>query len=416
MDGGGRRSGRPRVQLRAPAGPVVAEPLDRYGVEPHRPGVPVGAHRAGVRVRDGNGVASQGDGPALERADDALVLGHRLSEWCGKAPMMEEEMALSNTALDLIGRDDGVRVVVITGAGEKSFVAGADINESNKEDGTALILAAQNGHEKAALALLARGANPKLTDGYGLTAMHWAVQEGIKTMFGRPSETDEKWEHNNMPNLVKALLAAGADPMRLAILSGPNLASEVAAAMPAAAVLAGPAQLVEMLQSRLARPTLRLYATDDLVGVEVAGAMKNVIAIAVSAVRALGYGENASAALLSRGVAEMVRLTEACGGRGETACGLAGVGDLVLTASNTGSRNARLGALLASGETVAAAVASIGATIEGIPTAHGALALAARLGIELPITAAVVSVLEHGTPVASIAKGLLGRSPAREWR
>ena len=227
------------------------------------------------------------------------------------------------------------------------------------------------------------------------------VSKGLSASGERPSEV---------------ALAAGADPMRLAILSGPNLASEVAAAMPAAAVLAGPAQLVELLQSRLARPTLRLYATDDLVGVEVAGAMKNVIAIAVSAVRALGYGENASAALLSRGVAEMVRLTEACGGRGETACGLAGVGDLVLTASNTGSRNARLGALLASGETVAAAVASIGATIEGIPTAHGALALAARLGIELPITAAVVSVLEHGTPVASIAKGLLGRSPAREWR
>jgi glycerol-3-phosphate dehydrogenase (NAD(P)+) len=227
------------------------------------------------------------------------------------------------------------------------------------------------------------------------------VSKGLSAAGERPSE---------------AALAAGINRQRIALLSGPNLAGEIAAAMPAAAVLAGPLPLVEALQLRLARPTLRLYVTDDVIGVEVAGAMKNVIAIAVSAVRALGYGENAAAALLSRGVAEMVRLTEACGGRGETACGLAGVGDLVLTASNTGSRNARFGALLASGESVAAAVATIGATIEGIPTAHGALALAARLGVELPITAAVVSVLEHGTPVAAIAKGLLGRSPAREWR
>lgn len=243
------------------------------------------------------------------------------------------------------------------------------------------------------------------------------------------AETLRRIGANAAPILIvsKGLSAAGERPSesargagvavdRLAILSGPNLANEIALGLPAAAILAGAQPLVEALQRRLARPTLRLYATDDLIGVEVAGAMKNVIAIAVSAVRALGYGENAAAALLSRGVAEMVRLAEACGGRGETACGLAGVGDLVLTASNTGSRNARLGALLASGESVASAVRSIGATIEGIPTAHGALALAARLGVELPITAAVVSALEHGTPVASIAAALLGRSPAPEWR
>lgn len=227
------------------------------------------------------------------------------------------------------------------------------------------------------------------------------ASKGLSAMGERPSASAQ---------------VAGIAFDRLAILSGPNLAIEIARGLPAAAVIAGHQPLAEMLQRRLARPTLRLYTTDDVFGVEVAGAMKNVIAIAVSAVRALGYGENAAAALLSRGVAEMVRLVEACGGRGETACGLAGVGDLVLTAANTGSRNARLGMLLASGESVASAVRSIGATIEGIPTAHGALALAARLGVELPITAAVVSVLEHGTPVASIATALLGRSPAPEWR
>ena len=212
------------------------------------------------------------------------------------------------------------------------------------------------------------------------------------------------------------LLAAGADSTQLAVLSGPNLASEIAIGKPAAAVLAGPTQLLETLRTRLVRPTLRLYLTDDVVGVEISGALKNVIAIAVSGVRALGYGENAAAALLSRGVAEMARLAEACGGRTETACGLAGVGDLVVTASNTGSRNAKLGALLASGMSVQAAVEKIGATVEGIGTAHGALQLAAAHKLEMPITAAVVAALDGGTTIEALARALLGRSPAGEWR
>ena len=211
------------------------------------------------------------------------------------------------------------------------------------------------------------------------------------------------------------LISAGADPERLAVLSGPNLASEIATGKPAAAVLAGPTNLVESLRTRLVRPAFRLYLTDDVVGVEISGALKNVIAIAVSGVRALGYGENAAAALLSRGVVEMARLAEACGGRTETACGLAGVGDLVVTSSNTGSRNAKLGALLASGMSVQAAVDKIGATVEGIGTAHGALQIAAAHKLEMPITAAVVAALDGGTTIEALARALLGRSPAGEW-
>mgnify|MGYP006270940701 CR=1 FL=1 len=212
------------------------------------------------------------------------------------------------------------------------------------------------------------------------------------------------------------LIEAGADPARIAVLSGPNLAHEIARGKPAAAVLAGAPDQVESLRAAVARPSFRVYATDDLPGVELSGAIKNVIAIAVSGVRALGYGENAAAALLSRGVAEMARLVEACGGRTETACGLAGVGDLVVTSSNTGSRNARLGALLASGLKVTEAVEQIGATIEGIGTAHGALRLAAAHRLELPITAAVVAALDGGTTIDTLARALLGRSPAGEWR
>ncbi len=212
------------------------------------------------------------------------------------------------------------------------------------------------------------------------------------------------------------LIAAGAEVERIAILSGPNLASEIAIGKPAAGVLAGPDHLVETLRARLVRPAFRIYLTDDVVGVEISGALKNVIAIAVSGVRALGYGENAAAALLSRGVAEMARLAEACGGRTETACGLAGVGDLVVTSSNTGSRNAKLGALLASGMSVQVAVDTIGATVEGIGTAHGALQLAAANNLEMPITAAVVAALDGGTTIEAIARALLGRSPAGEWR
>ncbi|MFM7781489.1 MAG: NAD(P)H-dependent glycerol-3-phosphate dehydrogenase, partial [Candidatus Limnocylindrus sp.] len=144
-------------------------------------------------------------------------------------------------------------------------------------------------------------------------------------------------------------VAAGVSPSALFTLSGPNLAREIAAGKPAAAVLASRVGSHDDVFAALARPSFRLYISDDPIGVEVSGALKNVLAIAVSGVRSLGYGENAAAALLSRGVAEMARLAEACGGRAESAFGLAGVGDLVLTASNTGSRNARLGELLATG-------------------------------------------------------------------
>jgi len=209
--------------------------------------------------------------------------------------------------------------------------------------------------------------------------------------------------------------AAGADPASIFILSGPNLAGEIAAGKPAAAVLAARGEGRDAVLQLLARPTFRLYLSDDPIGVEISGSLKNVLAIAVSGIRSLGYGENAAAALLARGVAEMARLAEACGGRSETAFGLAGVGDLALTASNTGSRNARLGELLASGMPVAAAVEKIGATVEGIPTAHGALQLAAKLGVEIPITAAVVAALEHGVSIERLAQGLLGRAPTGEW-
>ncbi len=209
--------------------------------------------------------------------------------------------------------------------------------------------------------------------------------------------------------------AAGVSSQSLYVLSGPNLASEIAAGKPAAAVLASTANDRDEVLTLLARPSFRIYLSDDPIGVEISGALKNVLAIAVSGVRALGYGENATAALLSRGVAEMARLAEACGGRAESAFGLAGVGDLVLTASNTGSRNARLGELLASGMSVDDAVKKIGATVEGIPSAHGALRIASSLGVELPITAAVVAALEHGVSIERLAQGLLGRAPTEEW-
>lgn len=213
----------------------------------------------------------------------------------------------------------------------------------------------------------------------------------------------------------ESAIAAGANPASIMILSGPNLAGEIAAGKPAASVLAARGKGRDAVLLLLARPTFRLYLSDDPIGVEISGSLKNVLAIAVSGIRSLGYGENAAAALLARGVAEMARLAEACGGRSETAFGLAGVGDLALTASNTGSRNARLGELLATGMPVSAAVEKIGATVEGIPTAHGALQLAARLGVELPITAAVVAALEHGVSIERLALGLLGRAPTGEW-
>jgi glycerol-3-phosphate dehydrogenase (NAD(P)+) len=201
---------------------------------------------------------------------------------------------------------------------------------------------------------------------------------------------------------------------RVAVLSGPNMADEVAAGLPGAAVIASEdGELARGLQDTLNSRLFRVYVNDDLVGVELCAAAKNVIALAAGACDGLEAGDNAKAALITRGLAEMTRLGEAAGAEADTFYGLAGMGDLVVTCWHPSGRNRRAGELIARGRTPAEASAEIGQVIEGLTTAPVLRDLAHRLGVELPITESVCSVLD-GSSLAELAHRLMGRRPTDE--
>lgn len=215
--------------------------------------------------------------------------------------------------------------------------------------------------------------------------------------------------------ITEVLAQLGFDPARTGALSGPNLAHEIVRGLPAAAVVAVPeVELGHTWQTALSAGAFRVYASTDVVGVELAGALKNVIAIAAGAAWGLGFGANAVAAIMTRGLAEMTRLGVALGGEVATFHGLAGVGDLAATCFSPLSRNRRFGELLAAGRAPAAAVAEIGETVEGAHTAAIALRLAATAGVELPITTEVAAVIAGERSVPEAMLRLLGRPLARE--
>jgi glycerol-3-phosphate dehydrogenase (NAD(P)+) len=201
----------------------------------------------------------------------------------------------------------------------------------------------------------------------------------------------------------------------VAVLSGPTFAHEVALGQPTAAVIASRDDaLATELQRRLGSREFRLYTNRDLVGVEVGGAAKNVIAVATGLADGLGLGENARAALVTRGLAEITRLATALGGEPATLAGLAGLGDLVLTATGTLSRNRALGMALARGESRADVQRATRMVAEGVPTVTAALALASRHGVTLPIASEVAAVLFEGKAPADALASLLGRAATRE--
>jgi glycerol-3-phosphate dehydrogenase (NAD(P)+) len=200
----------------------------------------------------------------------------------------------------------------------------------------------------------------------------------------------------------------------VAVLSGPNMAEEVLAGLPAVAVIASDdVDLARRLQEALSSLVFRVYVNEDLVGVELCAAAKNVIALAAGAVDGLALGDNAKAALITRGLVEMARLGEALGASPETFSGLAGMGDLVVTCWHPSGRNRRAGELMARGTSAAEAVAAIGQVVEGLTTAPVLRDVSRRLGIELPITEGVCSVLE-GRPLHELAGELMGRRPTDE--
>lgn len=205
--------------------------------------------------------------------------------------------------------------------------------------------------------------------------------------------------------------AGGAAPELVGVLSGPNLSAEILERRPCASVVAAPSQeLADTMATWSEAPYLRTYTSTDVIGVEVAGAVKNVIAIAVGAAVGLGHGHNTTASLITRGLAEITRLGVALGGRRETFSGLAGMGDLVATCSSPLSRNHRLGLALGKGLDVTAAAAEVGQTAEGVATARAVAELATHLGVDMPITRAVVAVVDHGARIEEVTSALLARS------
>jgi len=198
-------------------------------------------------------------------------------------------------------------------------------------------------------------------------------------------------------------------------LSGPSFALEVAKGLPCALTLASAdASFAADAAAKLHGGRLRVYHSDDVVGVEIGGAVKNVLAIAVGICDGLGLGQNARAALITRGLAELARLGVALGGRAETVMGLTGAGDLILTATGDLSRNRRVGLELAAGKPLADIVAKLGHVAEGVSSARATLARAKTCGVEMPITAAVDAVLDGKLTPPKAVEQLLARDPKAE--
>jgi glycerol-3-phosphate dehydrogenase (NAD(P)+) len=202
---------------------------------------------------------------------------------------------------------------------------------------------------------------------------------------------------------------------KTAVMSGPTFAGEVARNLPTSITVASESEsFAQQITDDLHSGRFRVYLSKDLIGVELGGALKNVLAIAAGAADGLGFGANTRAALITRGLAEMMRLGEAMGGQRETFMGLAGVGDLILTCTDNQSRNRRTGLLLAQGKTLEQVREEIGQAIEGIRTAKEVVSLARQHGVEVPISEQVYRVLYENCPIEDAVRTLLNRKSKQE--
>ncbi|RLL54791.1 NAD(P)-dependent glycerol-3-phosphate dehydrogenase [Mariprofundus sp. EBB-1] len=206
------------------------------------------------------------------------------------------------------------------------------------------------------------------------------------------------------------MLAQYIDRSRIAILSGPSFAMEVAQNQPTAITMAAETlALAQQAATFFDDTNFRVYLSDDVIGVAMGGALKNVIAIAAGMADGLGFGHNAVAAAVTRGLAEIARLTEACGGRTETLMGLSGLGDLVLTCTGSLSRNRRFGMAIATGKTIDEAKIEIGQVVEGVRTAQAVALMAKKFGVELPLMQSVNQILDGKLDIQLALAQLLSR-------
>jgi len=243
----------------------------------------------------------------------------------------------------------------------------------------------------------ARSTLEPLRDAFGPHAVAVSLMKGVELA------TDRR-----MSQVVAEALGIPDD--RVAVVSGPNLAKEIAQHQPTATVVASTSEETARLVARAcASSYFRPYTNDDVVGVELCGAVKNVIAIAVGISQGRGLGYNTMATVITRGLVEITRLGLALGADAETFPGLAGLGDLMATCASPDSRNHTLGVHLGQGMTLDDAIRATGGTAEGVKSSRSVLELAAKVGVEMPITAAVVAVLHEGLPVDQLAPLLLAR-------
>ena len=214
-----------------------------------------------------------------------------------------------------------------------------------------------------------------------------------------------------MTQVISAILEPAGLFLPVGALSGPSFAIEVAQAQPTAITVAfSDAQVASLVQKEFSSETLRLYSSTDVIGVELGGALKNVIAIAAGIAAGVGLGYNSAAALMTRGIAEITRLAVACGGRRETLAGLSGVGDLVLTCTGSLSRNRTVGESLGKGHKLPEILEGLGGKVaEGVRTTRAALGLARRYGIEMPITEQMELILDEGKDPREAIRDLMVR-------
>jgi len=308
-------------------------------------------------------------------------LGHDVCLW-GRDPLLVNDLALR--------RANAVYLPDVTLPPNVSVTA--DLSSAARR--TELVVSAIPSHGCRAVM---RAAAPSITSGTIFVSATKGLEEGTLL---RMSEVIEQEAGSRHPVVA---------------LSGPSFASEVAQELPTA-VLAASANraATELVQAEFRGPYFRLYGSDDVVGVEIGGALKNVIAIAAGVVEGLGLGHNALAALITRGLAEVTRLACAAGGHRETLAGLSGLGDLVLTCTGTLSRNRHVGVELARGRTLADILSGMKMIAEGVRTTSAALALGARHGIELPITTQMSEVLAGRTDVRAAIDALMLRRQRAE--
>lgn len=304
-------------------------------------------------------------------------VGHRVRLWARDPALVREMQARHANAIYLPD-------VVLPALVEPTDDLGQAVAHAD------YVVHAVPSHGTRAVARQARGAVPG-------TAILVSATKGI--------------EEHSMLRVSEVLLEELDQVSRLVVLSGPSFAAEVARELPTAVVAASTdATAVASVQHDFRSPAFRLYASDDVIGVEVAGAMKNIIAIAAGVVEALALGQNAQAALITRGLAEMSRLASVLGGRRDTLAGLSGLGDLVLTCTGGLSRNRHVGIELGRGRRLDDILASMKMVAEGVRTTHAVLEAGARHGIELPITAMMEDVFaERITPRQAVEALMLRR-------